>query len=67
MPGKRELKITIAEDGSVQVKVQGVAGQSCLGETKFLEDAMGGSIKAQETTEEFYLAEVDATVTTEQG
>ncbi len=62
---KSTLKITIAEDGSVNVKVAGIAGSSCLDATKFLEDAMGGGVQAQEMTEEFYQAEVQAEI--EQG
>ena len=62
--GKQMLKITVAKDGSVSVEVVGVAGAACLGETKFLEDAMGGGVTAQEVTEEYY-AQAEVTHLTE--
>lgn len=63
---KRELRIVIAADGTVTVKVTGASGASCLDATKFLEDAMGGGIKGQEMTEEFYQP-TEAGSTIEQG
>ena len=65
--GKQTLKITIAEDGSVNVKVAGIAGSSCLDASKFLEDAMGGGVAAQEMTEEYYEVPVEAGITQGEG
>ena len=62
---KQMLKIAIAEDGSVAVKVSGAPGASCLDATKFLEEAMGGGVATQEMTDEFYQTEVSAQI--EQG
>lgn len=51
--GKRELRIKIAEDGSVTVGVTGAPGASCLDATKFLEDALG-VVSARDLTGEYY-------------
>ncbi len=64
---KTTLKIQIAEDGAVNVQVAGVAGPSCLDATKFLEDAMGGGVQAQEMTEEFYQTSVETGITQGEG
>ena len=55
---KRELRITIAEDGEVTVKVSGAPGASCLDASKFLEEAMGGGVRVREETAEMYETEV---------
>jgi hypothetical protein len=51
---RKELEITIAPDGSVSVKVKCVKGQSCVEETKFLEEALGNTIESRELTPEYY-------------
>jgi hypothetical protein len=38
----------------VSFTVEGVKGDACLAETKFLEDALGGQVLSQEKTSEFY-------------
>ena len=50
----KKIKITIDPKGEVSFQVEGVAGASCLGETKFLEDALGREVKAQELTSDYY-------------
>jgi hypothetical protein len=61
---KKELEITIAPDGSVSVQVKCVAGQSCVDETKFLEEALGGKIESRELTAEYYEQPVGTSTTT---
>ena len=53
---KKELEITINPDGSVSVQVKCIKGQSCVTETKFLEEALGGdaAVVDQQKTGEFY-------------
>jgi hypothetical protein len=54
MAQRKELEITISPTGEVQVHVKCIPGQACIDETKFLEDALGGEIKARELTSEYY-------------
>jgi hypothetical protein len=54
MAQKKELEITINPDGSVSVQVKCVKGQSCVAETKFLEEALGDTIESRELTSEYY-------------
>ncbi len=61
MSQRKELEITIDADGKVSVQVKCVPGQSCVSESKFLEDALGGKIDSRELTAEYY--EQPATVT----
>lgn len=56
----KKLKITIDPKGEVSFQVEGVGGPSCLGETKFLEDALGGEVKAHELTSDYYAPAVAA-------
>jgi hypothetical protein len=53
---KQDIEIVIAPNGEVTFTVKGVKGASCLGETKFLEDALGGpsAVVEQQKTGEFY-------------
>jgi len=51
---KKELEITIAPDGTVSVQVKCVPGQTCVEETKFLEEALGNKIESRELTSEYY-------------
>ncbi len=51
---KKELEITIDADGNVSVLVKCVDGQSCVDETKFLEQALGNKIEARELTADYY-------------
>jgi len=54
MAEKKELEITIGPDGEVQVLVKCIKGQSCVEETKFLEEALGDTIESRELTSEYY-------------
>ena len=54
MAEKKELEITIGPDGEVQVLVKCIKGQSCVSETKFLEEALGNTIESRELTDEYY-------------
>jgi hypothetical protein len=48
------IKIEIDKKGKVSFTVEGVKGEACLAETKFLEDALGGKVLQRETTGEYY-------------
>jgi len=48
------IKIEIDKKGKVSFTVEGVKGEACLTETKFLEDALGGKVTAREMTGEYY-------------
>lgn len=50
---KREMKITIAPDGTFNIEVDGVAGPECLDFTSFLEEELGEVVN-RERTAEFY-------------
>ena len=54
MAEKKELHISISPTGEVSVQVKCVAGQSCVDETKFLEDALGNEVKSRELTADYY-------------
>jgi hypothetical protein len=56
MAAKKEIEIVINAKGEVTFQVKGVKGGSCLDETKFLEQALGGdaAIVDQQKTGEFY-------------
>ena len=54
MSERKELEITISPDGEVSVQVKCIKGQSCVDETKFLEDALGGKVESRELTSEYY-------------
>lgn len=51
---KQDIEIVIAPNGDVSFTVKGVKGASCIGETKFLEDALGGAVVEQQKTGEYY-------------
>ena len=51
---KQDIEITISPTGEVAFVVKGVKGASCLDETKFLEQALGGEILVREPTSEYY-------------
>ncbi len=51
---KQDIEITISPKGEVTFTVKGVKGGSCLDETKFLEQALGGVVTDQQKTGEFY-------------
>ena len=51
---KQDIEITISPTGEVSFTVKGVKGASCIDETKFLEQALGGEILVREPTSEYY-------------
>ena len=53
---KQDIEIVINAKGEVTFEVKGVKGGSCLAETRFLEDALGGpsAVVDQQKTSEFY-------------
>lgn len=69
MAQKKELHIEISPKGEVSVTVKCIAGQSCVDETKFLEEALGNTIESRELTSDYYQASVgaDQTTTTRSG
>ena len=54
MSRKQDIEIVINAKGEVTFTVKGVKGGSCMDETKFLEQALGGDVLEQEKTSEFY-------------
>jgi hypothetical protein len=54
MSRKQDIEIVINAKGEVTFQVKGVKGGSCLDETKFLEQALGGEVLDQQKTPEFY-------------
>jgi len=51
---KQDIEIVINAKGEVTFQVKGMKGGSCLSETKFLEQALGGDVIDQQKTSEFY-------------
>jgi hypothetical protein len=53
---KQDIEIVINEKGEVTFQVKGVKGGSCIDETKFLEQALGGdaAVLDQQKTGEYY-------------
>lgn len=56
MSTKKAIEIVINAKGEVTFEMKGVKGGACFGETKFLEQALGGdsAIVDQQKTSEFY-------------
>lgn len=67
MAQKKELHITISPKGEVAVQVKCIAGQSCVDETKFLENALGNQIESRELTSDYYQQQVGETSTVHSG
>ena len=51
---KQDIEIVINAKGEVTFQVKGIKGGSCVAETKFLEQALGGEVIDQQRTSEFY-------------
>ncbi len=51
---KQDIIITIGPDGEVSFTIKGAKGKSCINETKFLEEALGGEVQEREFTAEYY-------------
>ncbi len=56
MSTKKEIEIVINAKGEVTFQAKGIKGGSCLDETKFLEQALGGdaAVLDQQKTSEYY-------------
>ena len=50
----QEIENSISPTGEVSFTVKGIKGASCIDETKFLEQALGGEIQVREPTPEYY-------------
>ena len=50
---KQDIEITISPTGEVSFTIKGVKGPQCIEETKFLEEALGGVV-TRERTSEYY-------------
>ncbi len=59
---KQDIEIKISPTGEVSFTIKGVKGSSCLSETKFLEEALGGEVLEHEKTSEYYEESEDASV-----
>jgi hypothetical protein len=53
---KQDIEIVINSKGEVTFEVKGVKGGSCLAETQFLQEALGGTgaVVEQQKTNEYY-------------
>ena len=67
MAQKKELHIEISPTGEVKVTVKCVDGQSCVDETKFLEQALGNTVLEEGKTADYYKQQVEESVTTKTG
>jgi hypothetical protein len=62
MAQRKELHIEIGPTGEVKVQVKCVAGQSCVEESRFLEEALGNQVESRELTSEYYEQPVEGGV-----
>jgi exosome complex RNA-binding protein Rrp4 len=53
MAEKAEIEVVIGADGMVRIKTHGLRGESCIEETKALEQAVG-KVERREKTREYY-------------
>ncbi len=67
MSQKKELEITIGPDGNVSVRVKCGDGTTCVDDTKFLEEALGGKVENRELLPEYYNGNVGAGTTQKTG
>lgn len=51
---EERVEIVIAPDGTVEMRVQGVAGTRCVADTDPLVELLGGAVERHELTEEAY-------------
>ena len=49
-----EIKVTVSEDGSVEIDVNGVKGKSCEKYTEAITKALGGKITSDKKKPEYY-------------
>jgi DUF2997 family protein len=59
MAEKAEIEVVIGADGTVKIKTHGLRGESCVEETKALEQALG-KVERREKTREYYEQAVKA-------
>lgn len=64
MAKRRELEISIAPDGTVQVHVKGMPGKQCLKIKEILEKSVG-PLQSQQLTSEYYEPEDPARISLE--
>lgn len=64
MAKKRELEVTIAPDGTVQVHVTGFPGKQCLKVKQLLEESLG-PLQSQRLTSEYYEPETETHISLE--
>lgn len=55
----QEIDLVLRPNGSVEIKVRGVAGPTCLDLTRRLEAGLGNHVVAREHTDEFQQTEGD--------
>ncbi|MCA9517531.1 MAG: DUF2997 domain-containing protein [Myxococcales bacterium] len=63
---RRDIVITINEDGGVDIKVEGVPGADCIDFTKFLEEELG-DVTHREHTSEYFQQEEEESVDIQVG
>ena len=64
MAKKRELEVSIAPDGTVQVHVTGFPGKQCLKVKEMLEEIVG-PLQSQRLTSEYYEPETESHINLE--
>ena len=65
MAKKRELEITIAPDGTIEVHVSGFPGKQCLKVKEMLEEVVG-PLQSQRFTSEYYEPETEKHISLDQ-
>ena len=61
---QREFEITIAKDGTVELRVEGFKGKGCLEAMKILQEVVG-ELRSQEFTQDYYAPEEDVRINIE--
>lgn len=64
MARRRELEVTIAPDGTVQVHISGMPGKQCLQIKEILEQTIG-PLQSQRLTSEYYEPEEPGRISVE--
>ena len=59
---KKKIEITFSIDGEVKVETKGFAGKSCLGASKFIEEALGQK-GAVSPTADYYKTDIQTSQT----
>lgn len=44
---RKEIIVTVAEDGSLQIETRGYTGRACLEESRFLKELLGEEVAVQ--------------------